>query len=68
MSRGKEAAIFTGGQIQKVIGNNVISDYQAKAPSLLDKTTDGISIIDKLRKNKKDVLNQLNIEKVEENN
>lgn len=60
MSRGKEASILMDNGLSDIIGNNVIQQYKAKAPSLNDKIN-GVSAVDALRKKKLDILNSLNL-------
>jgi len=60
MSRGKEASIFMDNGLSDIIGNNVVQQYKAKAPSLNDKIN-GVSAVDALRKKKLDILNSLNL-------
>ena len=55
MSRGRDAAIFVDSKLPGLIGDNRMSQYKAKAPSLLDKA-DGISAVDDLRAKKLQVL------------
>lgn len=55
MSRGRDAAIFVDSKLPRLIGDNRMSQYKAKAPSLLDKAG-GISAVDELRAKKLQIL------------
>ena len=56
MSRGREAAIFIDKGISSLVGKNQVSEYKAKAPSLLD-VIDGKSAVQELRDKKLEILN-----------
>lgn len=60
MSRGRDAAIFVDSKLPGLIGDNRMSQYKAKAPSLLDKAG-GISAVDELRAKKLQVLESYNL-------
>ena len=60
MSRGREAAIFIDKGISSLVGQNEISDYKAKAPSLQD-VIDGKSAVQELREKKLEVLSMYDL-------
>lgn len=64
MSRGRIASIFIDNGLSNLIGENINSLYQAFAPNIKDKVN-GVSIIDKLRETKLELLRKLDLTKTE---